>query len=189
MSESEDPLEDLYEEAESKREQFSEAQQRLREIKTELRDVVDELESDIGPGEADRLRKLIDRGQYGQVREAIKQAREGHSVQLVFDDEEKQQFADAFAEEWLRLETIVENIRNEVLKFDPYDREEMIAVLYGKHSSLNKGDIKATLQAIDDVSATSINRDSIARILSAFNRELNITTAREVLEAIEEEAE
>jgi len=186
-----DPLENLYEEAESKREQFTEAQKRLGEIKDELRGIVKELENEgiISGHEAGHLRNRITSGKYGEVREAIQRAREGHSIQLSFDGDDKQQFADAFADHWEKLVANVETIRNEVLKFDPYDREELVAVLYGKYSGLRKGDIRATLEAIDDVGSTSITPKTIARVLAAYNHDLNITDAREVLQAIQEEAE
>lgn len=191
MTENDDPLEDLYAEAEVQREQFTEAQQRLTQIKEELRGIVQELEDEdvISGHEAGHLRNLITSGNYGEVRESIQRAREGHSIQLTFDDEDKQQFADVFADLWEELVANVETIRNEVLKFDPYDREDLAAVIYGKHSGLRKRDIRATLEAIDDVGDTSTSPDTIARILSVYNRDLNITDAREILQAIEEEAE
>lgn len=186
-----DPLEDLYAEAEAHREQFTEAQRRLTEIKEELREIVQELEDEdvISGHEADDLRNRITSGEYGEVREAIQRAREGHSIHLTFEDEDKQQFVDAFTDVWEELVANVETIRTEVLKFDPYDRENLAAVLYGKHSGLRKGDIRATLEAIDDVGDTSVTPDTIARILSVYNRDLNITDAREVLQAIQEEAD
>lgn len=189
MTENDDPLEDLYEEAESHRETFSEAQQRLTEIKDQLRDIVAGLEDEgvIGGREAGQLRSQITRGEYGEVREAIQRAREGHSIDIVFEDGEKQQFADAFADEWASLVANVETVRNEILTLDPYDRESLVAVLYGKYSGLRKGDIRATLDAIDDVSSTSITPQTMARVLSAYNHDLNITDGREVLEAIQEE--
>lgn len=188
IHETDDPLEDLYEDAEAAREQFSSAQKQLRKIKETLREHVDALESEglIDVSDAEQLHDLVDRGEYGRVRETIREARQP----LEFDDEEKDRFAERFGEAFDELVEDVEAVRNAILEIERgIDRDDMVDLLYGKYSTLNKRDIEATFEAIDDVSRTSLSPTQLARVLQAYDSSLNVRPTADVLEAVKKESE
>lgn len=191
MSEtSDDPLEELVETAEKQRQEFNKARKRLQEVRVKLRDAIDTLESEgtIDETEAERIRSLVEDGQYGDAREAIKEARE--SEELEFTDEEKDQFARRFSDSYAELEAAVEDVRTSLLELGgDLDREDMVAYLYGKHSALNKRDIRRVFDAFDAVERTGLDNRQVARVLAAYESDLKINPTVEVLEAIEETAE
>lgn len=179
-------LEDLLTDAERQAEQFSTARARLLELKEDLRARANDLYQDeqISGEDFDDLIELIDEGEYGEVRERLDEARNP----LEFDDDEKDRFAAAFGESWDVLEASVEQIRSALLELDrDVDREDMVSLLYGKYSGLRKKDIRRTFEAIDEIETTSIDAGTMARVLSAIEPELNITPARDVIEAIQAE--
>jgi len=185
-----DPLEELVVSAEENREQFNRARKRLQQVREELRGYIDTLEEEgtIDTSEADRIRRLVEDGSYGQAREAIREAREADTLE--FDDEDLDQFARAFRDSYEELEASVESVRNALLELSgDVDREDMVDFLYGKHSSLNKRDIRGVFEAFDDVERSGLDHKQMARILSTYNRDLNIEPTVEVLDAIESEIE
>lgn len=184
----EQPLDDLLEEAEEHRETLSTVQQRQQEIKDRLREHVAELDAadEIDEPSADRLRTLIGRGQYGEVRDAIQEARQSS---LAFEDEEKALFAERFGDAWDELEANVEQVRTALLSLERRTgRDDLVAYLYGKHSNLRKGDIEAVLDVVDDIGQSSLSTRDMARVIAAFDRDLNVTDAETVIKAIQEEA-
>lgn len=185
-----DPLEELVTEAEEQKEQFNEARTRLEEVRERLHTLVNELAEDdvLGAEEAEDIRTLIDAGEYGEARGAIEDARE--RAELAFDAEEKDVFAHQFEAAWSELRADVERIRTALVEFDDdLDREDLVDFLYGKYSNLNKGDIRATLDAFDQVRKTSLDTNQMARVLSAYDYDLQVRPTTEVLEAIEAEAD
>lgn len=179
-------LEELVEEAEEQRETFNNARKRLQEVREKLREAVGTLESEgiIDESEADRIRGLVEGGNYGEARQAIAEARK--SEVLEFDDEEKDLFARRFSESWEELTVSIESIRTELMELgDGVDREDMVAYLYGSRSGLNKGDIRAVFDAIDEVERTGLDKRQIARVLSAYKHDLKIEPTVEVLEELE----
>jgi hypothetical protein len=185
-----DPLEELVVSAEENREQFNRARKRLQQVREELRGYIDTLEEEgtVDKGEANRIRRLVEDGSYGEAREAIQEAREAETLE--FEDEDLDQFARAFRDSYEELEASVESVRNALLALSgDVDREDMIDFLYGKHSSLNKRDIRGVFEAFDDVECSGLDHKQMARILSTYNRDLNIEPTVEVLDAIEAETE
>jgi len=185
-----DPLEELVVSAENNREQFNRARRRLQEVREELRGYIDTLEEEgtVDKSEADRIRRLVEDGSYGEAREAIREAREADTLE--FEDEDLDQFARAFRDSYEELEASVESVRNALLELSgDVDREDMVDFLYGKHSSLNKRDIRGVFEAFDDVERSGLDHRQMARILSTYNHDLNIEPTVEVLDAIEAETE
>jgi len=185
-----DPLEELVVSAEENREQFNRARKRLQQVREELRGYIDTLEEEgtVDKSEADRIRRLVEDGSYGEAREAIREAREADTLE--FEDEDLDQFARAFRDSYEEFEASVESVRNALLALSgDVDREDMIDFLYGKHSSLNKRDIRGVFEAFDDVERSGLDHKQMARILSTYNRDLNIEPTVEVLDAIEAETE
>lgn len=187
MSE-DDPLDDLIQEAEERSQQISENQKRQQEVKSQLRERIkgywenDEVSED----HAEKLLNLVDRGQYGRVRSRLEDIREDSGLE--FEDEDVEAFADVFGEALDQLDSSVEKIRNDIQGLTRgVDRGDMVALLYGKHSSMRKGDIKKVFDAIDEVDSTNLSRKDKARLLQAFEPDLNIKPTTKILKAIEEE--
>jgi Arc/MetJ-type ribon-helix-helix transcriptional regulator len=190
MSDDKDPLEDLFVEAQQQKEQFTETMQRLKEVKGRLRGLVDDLEEEeaIDESDAEEIRALIADGKYGDAREAIRDARAAYKLE--FDDEEKDLFARRFEEAWQEHVAAVEQVRSAMVDFSgDIRRKDVIDLLYGKYSGLNKGDIRAVFDAFDDVEKTGLSPKQMARILQAYKHDLKIRTTTEVIEAIKREAE
>lgn len=181
-------IDDLIESAEEKKEKYSEAQKEAREVKEKLRESIKELrdQDEISQSEFMDLKKDIDSAKYGKVRERINEVLN----ELDFDDEEKDLFAQRFSDSFQELEETVETIRNDLvaLRYDESDRETLIATIYGKHSGLNKGDIRDVFDTVEDVSETGLSDDDLARILSKFNSGLKKKNARKIVDAIREES-
>lgn len=185
-----DPLDELVSEAEETRQQYTEAQERLSEVKDRLREHVAELrQAGVPDAECADIDSLIDQGEYGAARDAIRSAREHHTLQ--FDDADKAAFASQFRDTIAQVEADVEQIRTTLLDLQERGMTEanMADYLYGKHSSLRKSDIEATFDAFGDIRRKGASTDAMARVLSAYNRDLNKTDAEAVLEAIQQEAD
>jgi hypothetical protein len=190
MSESNEdaPLEELMDDAEQTREQFVQARDRLQKVRKQLRQSVEELSSDevIDQGAADRILALIDDGKYGEAREAI---REAQSERVEFEDAEKESFAVAFETAWGDLESDIEQIRTSLLDLQRgIDNDDIVDYLYGKHSGLRKSDIREVFEAFSQVERTGLSTKQAARVLAAYNSNLQIRPTTEVLDAIKEEA-
>lgn len=184
----EDPLDDLIQEAEERSQEISENQKRQQQVKDQLRERIRGFweNDEIAEDHAERLLNLVDRGQYGRVRSELQEVRD--DAGLEFDEEEKADFADAFGDALESLDTAVESIRNDIQGLTHgVDRDDMIALLYGKHSGMRKGDIKDVFSAIDEVESTNLSRKDKARLLQAFESDLNIKPTMKILKAIEEE--
>lgn len=191
MQDNEDTeLDELLVKAEEHSQKFVQERNQLQEVRERLEDMVVSLEES-GTFDADdteRVTNLIESGKYGKAREAIQSAREAESLE--FDDEEKDKFARRFSESFRDVEADVEEIRTSLLEFGgDLDREDLVAFLYGKHSGLNKGEIRAVFDAFDRVEDRGLGTKQMARVLRAYESSLNIEPTVEVLEAIREEAE
>lgn len=182
----------LVEEAEQQKEQFNEARERLQEVRSKLRESVGTLyeEGTISDEERERIGSMIDNGDYGKARDAIETAAEGDA--LAFEDEEKDQFARAFETAWEDLAASVEEIRTALLELrakNQMDEDDLVDYLYGKHHNLKKGDIRAVMDAFGEIEMAGLSERDMARVLAAFNSDLNITTAEDVLAAIDDEVD
>jgi hypothetical protein len=189
MTDDESPLEDLVAHAESAKQQYNTAQQTLQEVKEELRDLADDLydEGALTESELNEIHGCIDRGDYGEARERLEEARQ--TARLEFDDEEKDVFARRFEQSFQEHEATVEQVRNSLLRLlDGVDRDDLVAYLYGKHSSLRKTDIELTLEAFEQVEKQGLDARQMARILASYERDLRIEPTTEIIEAIQKEA-
>lgn len=182
-------LDELIDEAQEKKEKFSQAQQESKEVKEKLRETVEEIynQKEIDEDERAELLTQIDKANYGKVREKVQEVLQS----LEFDDEEKELMAENFSAAIDDLETTVEQIRNDLtaLHYGQEDRDTLVATIYGKHPGMRKKDIQAVVETIDDIAESGINDKDLARILSRFNSELNVSNAEKIVQAIREEGE
>lgn len=109
---------------------------------------------------------------------------------MEFDAKEKNLFAKQFKEEYKKLQGDTERIRNSLLQIkDGVSRDDLITYLYGKHSKFTKKDLRSVFDGLDKIESLGMSTKDQARILAAFNHDLNITTTQEILEEIKAEAE
>lgn len=188
-----DELEDLMEDIENTREtsqKFSQYQKQVKEAKRELAEKVQELEQEeeISGTKAEEILNLIQNAKYGEARKRLKEAYEKQGLE--FDAEEKNIFANRFTESFEKLQGDTERIRNSLLELQRgVDREDLVTYLYGKHSKFTKKELRAVFDALDKISNSSFSTRDQARVLAAFDRDLAITTTKEILDEIEAEAD
>ncbi|WP_199522903.1 hypothetical protein [Haloferax sp. Atlit-6N] len=186
----ENPLDDLLVDAQEQKEQFNEARERLQSVREKLKLFVQQLREDgtLDDDDAEEIYGHISDGQYGKARGAISEALS--KKELEFDDDDKDLFARNFSESWEEHVEAVEQVRTALLNFSrDLSREDLVDFLYGKHSGLNKGDIRAVFDAFDEVERTGLGVNQMARVLASYNRDLNIQPTEEVLKAIKQEAD
>lgn len=189
----ENELDDILESIEKTKEasqKFSKWQSEIQEAKQELAQEVTRLEDEeeISTTKAESILKQIQGGNYGKTREMLKEAYEKQGLE--FDAEEKNLFAQKFTDEYERLQSDTEKIRNSLLGLKRgVDREDLITYLYGKHSKFTKKDLRAVFDALDNVSQRSMSVKDQARVLAAFDTDLTITTTKEILDEIKSEAD
>lgn len=190
MSDEEDPLDELIQTAEEAGEQYSEARDTISQVKDKLRDMIQNHHEEevISDDDKQELEDLVDRGEYHRVRSRLREARQG--VDLAFDDEEKQAFAESFTQSLEELDSAIEMIRTDLdsLSIDGMDQDDAIAYIYGKHSSIRKTDLKKVFSAIEEAKSTGLSRKQKAKLLQAFEPSLNIKPTKKILKKIEEEA-
>lgn len=189
MEKEKPPAENILQDIQSAKEKskkFSETKEELVEVRKDLKEKLLSLKSDISEKKHDDIVRAIDRSDYGKARELLINA--AKEVQFQFTNEDKKKFAKAFKKTLNELQENIELIRNELMLISECDinRKQLIDYLYGAHSNLNKGDIQAVFEAIDDFEKTGVNLKILARVLNVFNRDLNITTAENILKYIKE---
>lgn len=189
MEKEKPPAENILQDIQSAKEKskkFSETKEELVEVRKDLKEKLLSLKSDISERKHDDIVRAIDRSDYGKARELLINA--AKEVQFQFTNEDKKKFAKAFKKTLNELQENIELIRNELMLISECDinRKQLIDYLYGAHSNLNKGDIQAVFEAIDDFEKTGVNLKILARVLNVFNRDLNITTAENILKYIKE---
>lgn len=192
VEEDEDPLDDLVQDAQEYGEQYSEARKKISQVKEKLRDLISKYEDEevISRGKADDLREMVDESKYEKVRSQLREAKQG--VDLEFDDEEKKAFAEAFQDTVSEIEENMELISTELLSLEDHgfdSNDDLIAFIFGKHSSVRKGDLEKVFDAIDEASnPDGFSRKQKAKLLQAFEPSLNIKPTKKILKLIEEEA-
>ncbi len=84
------------------------------------------------------------------------------------------------------IEENVEKIRNELVDLNRKGatKQDLVDFIYGSNTSMRKTDIKAVFKAIDKVSRTGLSNRNLARVLSVFSTDLNITTTEKILSEI-----
>lgn len=188
-TDADESLEELVDEAESERERFNEARSRLQEVRKRLIRMVDTLEEEdtVPEEDTEKIRNLIENGRYSDARDKIKEAREGR---LSFDDEEKTAFARQFSDAWTEMDETAEAVATALLEYEEtVDREDLVSYLYGKHSSMNKGDIREVFETFDEIPQDGLSTREMARLLGSFNRSLNVEPTERILEAIKRESD
>lgn len=187
-----DDLDALVDDATEAREQYQQSQERLSAVKERLHELLDDVETSIEGVDPDRvatIRTKIERGEYADARDAIRRlARENT---LRFDDAEKQQFAQMFADSWNDLVSRVEDVQTALVDLElrnGMDEDDVVSLLNGKHR-INKSTTREVFDASERIAKMNPeNPDDAARLLAAVNRDLTIEATRDVLEAIQEEA-
>ncbi len=189
MSNREDgkPLDEVFQEAEQKTEREKKLEKQKREIKEKLTNKVADLQEggDISDESAQTVREEIRHENFDKAREELTEALKG----INFEDEEKQLFADKFSEEYQRLQSDIETMKNSLLDLEQKtEKEDIVAYLFGKHSDLRKTDIRKTIEGISNLTDKSFTTNDMAQIISGFESDLNKSDAEDVIEKIKEEA-
>ena len=182
-------LDELIQDAEDKREEFSEAQKKAKQVKDDLRKKVRELSEEeiLDASELDKALHQIDEAEYGKVRETIREAQQGTSFE--FEDEEKQAFAEGFKESIEELQDSVEQVRNELMTLsDSVDREKQIRYIYGS-TSMNLSEVEKIFDVINDFTRSGVDSEKMARALRGYNGSLKLSDTEKVLEIIQNEAD
>lgn len=181
------PLDEVFEEASTTTEKEQELEQQKEEIKQKLTDKVEELqeEGEINENEVRDIREDIRHDNFDRAREQLSEALQ----ELKFEEEEKQLFADQFAEEYEAMTSNIEQMKNSLLDLESkYERDDIIAYLFGKHNSLRKTDIRKTINGISELSDKTFTTNDQAELISSFTDDLNKSDAEDVLKKLKEEA-
>lgn len=187
MSSEDSPLDELIQSAEEQKERTAEELKKSRQVREKLNDKLDELfEEDILDSEEfNRALNYLEDSQYGKVREIVAEAEKGTR----FDDEDMQEFADAFSETFEELEAEVEKVRNQLMDLDgSVDRSVMISYIYGS-TGLNKGDVEKIFDVLDKYTSSGVDSDKLARALRGYNSSLNLDDTKKVIEKMQERGE
>lgn len=179
-----------FDETADKSQKFSSYQRQVKEAKQELAQKVTELEKEgnISTTKADEISRLIGNADYHKARQHLKEALEKQGLE--FDAEEKTLFAKKFKEEYKKLQSDTERIRNSLLEIKSgADRDDIINYLYGKHSQFTKSDLRAVFDALDKIESLGMTTREQAKVLAAFDSDLTITTTTKILQSVKEEAE
>jgi len=110
---------------------------------------------------------------------------------LEFDDEEKEFFANKFAETLKDVKGNVDEMSSEVQRLTQsgVTRGDLKQYLRGKKSSRTKKSVDALFDAIDGFQSSTSTNKGIAKMIATFTTELNISEVKEMLEEIEARAE
>lgn len=185
-------VDELATKAEEERERFNSARERLQEVRSRLMELGDTLckNDTITPGELNEVKRNIERGDYGKAREMLLDAVEDEALE--FSDDDKNVFANEFAGAWAQMEADIEDVRSALTQFKiehGLGEEDMVDYLYGANSGLNKGDIRQVFDAFAEVRSRGLSPRQMARVLAAYEHDLNIEPTVAVLEAIKEQAD
>jgi len=126
-----------------------------------------------------------------QVTEALDELEEIVSdedeEELLFDEEEKNEFAEAFQDAINELESSIVEFREELQSLEKgVNRGDMRQYLYGGKSARTYDDVDDLFDAIDSVSGGGISDRKMAKILSAYTSRLNITETEELISEMRE---
>jgi len=144
-----------------------------------------EITSDKG----DELEQLAMDGEINEALNEIEEVIDARDQEkgLQFDDEEKDLFAEAFQEAINDLEDSIEEFRDELQALENgVSRGDMRQYLYGGKSGRTYSEVDDLLDAIDSVSAGGISDRKMAKILSTYTSELNISEVEELIAEMRE---
>ncbi len=150
-------------------------------------------DGEITEDQADQVNKLAREEEWVEATELLKEYKEQEDeepLDEVFEDEEKQLFAERFAESFQELQDLVEEMQTEVERLqDGATRGDLITYLRGKKSSRTKKEVEAVFSAIDSFQAGNTDLSNMAKVLASFTSELNISETEDLLADIQEKAE
>lgn len=179
-------LDDVVDEAERRREEAKASIVKLRAVEEELHRRADLLlEQDyIDPVQRSSIDESIEEGWYGAAREAIEEA----APDLEFTDDERRALAVACGDVLEEILAEVELIRNALSKIADkgWDRDDLVAFLYGSNSSLNKGEIRACFDVIGDTASTDVDVDDMAAYIAHKTADVDIDAARAFIWGLQE---
>lgn len=191
MSE-EDPLDDLIQKvdkAEEHGQELTEKQKRQQEIKNNLRSYTMKLKDDeaISEVQADAILELVEEAEYGEARTLIEDSRDRSDS---WTPSEKNIFTDRFSSVVQKMEDDIDEMKNTLLKLEKgVTRDDCIAHIYGSNNSLRKTDIQKVFDVLEKLDKSSFSIEEKARVIRAFDSDLNMKPTKEILRAIEERAE
>jgi len=150
-------------------------------------------EDEITEEQAGEVNQLAREEEWIEAAELLKEYKEQEDedpLDEVFEDEEKQLFAERFAESFKELQDSVEEMSREIESLqDGATRGDLITYLRGKKSSRTKKEVESVFSAIDSFQAGNTDLGNMAKVLASFTSELNISETEELLEDIKEKAE
>lgn len=161
-------------------------EQKIETIRSKLYDTVEEYYSKeiIDSEEQNKIAGYIEQSKFDKARNLLNKKYEENSLE--FESDEKTAFAEKFEETYEEINDSCRKIEDSISKLnDGVDRSDLVDYLFGKHSKLNKGDIRTVLNTIDELNNGSLSTKDHSRIISAFNSDLNISTVEKILESIE----
>lgn len=179
-----DPLEQVIQQAEEKSE---EAKKQIEEAEKKLQGEIGQLyeEDIITGGQLQGLEELIREHKFQECREQIERIKEENK--LDFEDEEKDQFAQAFQEAFEDLKTTMEDMKDTPNNLENgTDRKDLVSYLRGNKSKRTKKEVTQVFDALDNMTSSGNSTKDLARALSGFKSDLTMTQAEEILEEIEE---
>jgi len=140
-------------------------------------------EDEITEEQAGEVNKLAREEEWVEAAELLKQFKEQEDeepLDEVFEDEEKQLFAERFAESFQDLEDSVSEMQEEIERLqDGATRGDLITYLRGKKSSRTKKEVEAVFSAIDSFQAGNTDLSNMAKVVASFTSELNISETEE----------
>jgi len=150
-------------------------------------------EGEITEEQAGEVNKLAGENMWleaADLLEEYKQQEQEDPLEEIFKEEEKQLFAERFAESFQELQDSVSEIQEEIERLqDGATRGDLITFLRGKKSSRTKKEVEAVFSAIDSFQAGGTDLSNMAKVLAAYTSELNISETEELLEEIQEKAQ
>lgn len=188
---SDQEIEEIASQAEEVAERYTEARDVISGLKDKLRDRVDELldEDIISHNQWNALQDRIDDGDYEEVRKKVVDYAD--SAKLQFSDQDIQSFAALFADALDSMRATLESVRTSMrdLQSSSLSQGDLVAFLYGKHSSLRKGDIEKVLSAVQEYEEGGFSDKQLARFITAIEPSLNLKPTKKILQALREEAD
>lgn len=179
-----DPLDKVIEEAQEK---SDEAKQTIKEAEHKLEKEIDEMLEDnlIEGPKAKKLRDQVNQFEFEEVRDEIEKIKEKNK--LDFEDEEKDQFAEAFKSNFIQLTDTMQEMKESLEDLENgTDRSDLVSYLRGKKSKRTKKEVTQVFDAIDSMKGSNISTKDLARALSGFKSDLTMTQAEKMLDEIKE---
>jgi len=137
--------------------------------------------------EAGEINKQARKGRVDEATELLEDVVEDYNNEIQFKDDEIQKFSDQFSETLSNLEKSIEDFRNELKSLEKgISRGDLKQYLYGAKASRTHKEVDAFFDSIDSISSGGLSDRKIAKLLSAFTTELNISELEKLVSEMRE---